>query len=66
MRKNEAVEVTTIDAATEYHKEVISVTLIVRSRINILHKRERETRIRKEESDEWKTESNKTHATIWT
>ena len=41
MRKNEAVEVTTIDAATEYHKEVISVTLIVRSRINILHKRER-------------------------
>ena len=44
MRNNEAVEVTTIDAATEYHKEVISVTLIVRSRINILHKRERERR----------------------
>lgn len=42
MRNNEAVEVTTIDAATEYHKEVISVTLIVRSRINILHKRERD------------------------
>lgn len=49
MRNNEAVEVTTIDAATEYHKEVISVTLIVRSRINILHKRERRGLERKKE-----------------